>query len=562
MTARLRTHHVLLLAVGSAALAMAACASPDVSHSVDSPSTTQASSVVVEMQSSSGSSLGSCSGTLISSKIVLTAGHCIAGVKSWSITGAGKTVKASAGSTSWKAFGSDFSHPEYSDVGLIALDSEIKLSSYPQIASGAAADGAKGTRVRRVSDSAKTFSTTTAVLKGGASKGFRLNYLVESSDAFVDAGAPVLDNNGKIVGVVSGKGKTSGLLHIARVDNFKTWTKSAISCASTLAVRDWGSGNSQNGGGGYGGTPSTSSGGGGGGWGGWGGSSGGGGWGSSSGGYGGGDGSGNGNMGLDGGATVPGSSSSGGSSSGASSSGGSSSGGSSSGGSSSGNDGSVNNGDGTNTCPGTPLCEGNDCGEGSSGLNGGSGSSSGGTDNTTTTTNSDGSTTTVTQHPDGSTTITTTSKNPDGSTTTTTKNPDGTTSTSTTTTGSDGSTNTTTTNPNGSTTTTTKTPDGTTTSTTRNPDGTTTTTTTKPDGSTSTVTTKPDGSVVANPPSTAESCGGSEDNSESCPAAPDSASCSGSTCGGCTAGSACADYNIDYGSCAACSVAPVGGILK
>ena len=559
MTARLRTHHVLLLAVGSAAIAMAACASPDVSHSVDSPSTTQASSVVVEMKSSSGASLGNCSGTLISSKVVLTAGHCIAGVASWSVSGSGKTVKASAGSTSWKAFGSDFSHPEYSDVGLIALDSEIKLSSYPQIASSAAEDGSKGTRVRRVSDSATTFSTTTAVLQGGASKGFRLNYLVEANDTFVDAGAPVLDSNGKIIGVVSGKGKTSNLLHIARVDNFKTWTKSATTCASTLAVRDWGSGNSQNGGGGYGGTPSTSSSGGGG-WGGWGGSSSGGSWGSSSGGYGGGDGSGNGNMGLDGGSTVPGSSSSSSGSTSSSSGSTSSSSGSTSSGGSSGSDGNVNNGDGTNTCPGTPICEGT-CGDGSSGLNGGTGSSSGGADNTTTTTNSDGSTSQVTKHPDGTTTIVTTTKNPDGSTTVTTKNPDGT--TSTTTTGSDGSVNTTTQNPNGTTTTTTKTPDGTTTSTTKNPDGTTTTVTTQPDGSKTTVTTNPSGQIVPNPPpSTSESCGGSTDNIETCPAAPDSASCSGASCGGCSAGSACADYNIDYGSCAACSTGPSTGILK
>lgn len=520
MTARLRNHHVLLLGIGSAAFAMAACAAPDVAHSVaDTKETTQASSVLVEMKSDSGISLGTCSGTLISSKTVLTAGHCIAGVKSWSITSAGKTVKGSVGSTSWTTFGSDLSHPEHSDVGIIALDSEIKLSSYPSIATKVAADGTKGIQFHRASDTAKTFSSSTVTLQGGASKGFRLNYLISSSSSFVDPGAAVLDNNNNIVGVVSGKGKTSGLLHVARVENYRTWAKSAATCASSLAVRDWGSGNSDTGGAGYGGTPSTSSSSGG--WGGGGGGS----WGSGSGGYGGGDGSGNGNTGggsLDGGSTVPGSSSSGGTGTPTSTSSSSSS--------SSGSSGTtpVNGGDGSNTCPGAPICEGTDCGAGGSGLNGGTGSttpsSSGGTDTGPGT--------------GGSSTVT----NPNGSTTTTT------------------------TNPNGSTTTTTVTPSGgggsTTVSITKNPDGTTTTTVTQPNGTTTSSTTDANGNPVT--PGTAEGCSGSLDNSETCPTSADSATCASATCGACAAGTACADINIDYGVCGAgaCSIVSNSTILK
>ena len=497
---------------------MAACASPEVAHSVaDTKETTQASSVIVDMKDASGNSLGTCSGTLTSAKTVLTAGHCIAGVKSWSVTSGSTVVKGSVGSTSWTTFGSDLSHPEHSDVGMIALDSEIKLASYPSIATSMAADGTKGLQFHRDSASSKTVSSTAITLQGGASKGFRLNYLISSSAAYVDPGAAVLDANNNIVGVVSGKGKTSGLLHVARVENYKTWARSAMTCASSLATRDWGSGNSDTGGAGYGGTPSTTTN-----TGGWGGSTGGG-WGSSSGGYGGGDGSGNGNPGssLDGGSTVPGYN--GGTTSGGTTSGGTTSGGTTSGGTSSGGtDTKVNPGDGTNTCPGAPVCEGSDCGAGGSGLNGGTGSTSPGSGGSSTSTG-------------GSSTTT---NNPDGSTTTTTTNPNGTTTTTTVTPGSSGG-------------------SSTSVSQTKNPDGSTTTTVTQPNGTTSTTTTDANGNPIANPttPATStgsgEPCSGSTDNNETCPTAPDSATCAGPTCGACTSGTTCADINVDYGACGA-----------
>ncbi|MBX3212249.1 MAG: hypothetical protein KF850_09465, partial [Labilithrix sp.] len=64
MTARLRTHHMVLIGLGSALAAVTACSAPEVAREeVDAKKTTQASSVVVEILDVNGTSLGSCSGT-------------------------------------------------------------------------------------------------------------------------------------------------------------------------------------------------------------------------------------------------------------------------------------------------------------------------------------------------------------------------------------------------------------------------------------------------------------------------------------------------------------------
>ena len=97
---------------------------------------TQASSVSIEIFDKLGNDVGSCSGTLIAHNLVLTAGHCAAGAAKWKIDsrGANATSEASHAVSPWKAFGSDLSHPDHSDIAVLLLDTPIELDAYPEIA--------------------------------------------------------------------------------------------------------------------------------------------------------------------------------------------------------------------------------------------------------------------------------------------------------------------------------------------------------------------------------------------------------------------------------------------
>ncbi|MBX3227963.1 MAG: trypsin-like serine protease [Labilithrix sp.] len=538
MNARLRTSHIVLAGLGTALATITACSSPDSETTKDPQTTAAASAVTVEMRGANGDSLGFCSGTLLGPKMVLTAGHCIAGVERWEITSTAGKSTASTASTPWKAFGSDLSHPEHSDVGLILLKDAIKLPSYPAVANKIAKDGTKGLRFHR---DAKTIVSSSAILKAGAKKGFKLNYTIELPKAeqskTPDTGGAVIDNNGKIVGVVSGTGKTSGLLHVARVDGFSSWAKSAIACSNSATTATWGSGNKDNGGGGYGGTPEpkTSSGGawggGGGGWGGGGWGGGGGGWGASSGGYGGGGGKNtSGGSTTNPGDTVPGSS-------GGNKGDGTGPGNGTGNGNGNGNNPGTNpdgttgqNGDDdddstgtpgnpgdssstntvTNTCPGVPACIGDGCGAGSNGLNSGTGASS---------SSSGSSGTSGTNGNGGDDDDDSTGGDDDDDDSTSSSSSSGSTSTSS----SSGSTS-----------------------------------TSSSSGSTSTSSSSGSTSTSSSGGIDEEACEGSDDNNETCPPAPDSAFCSGPRCGGCSGVASCEDDNINFGACPSCSTSNGG----
>ena len=377
----------VMIASGCAVSAATACSSPDVALEAEAKRATQASSVTVSMLDKSGKELGSCSGTLVAKDLVLTAGHCAAGAAKWTIDarGADATSSATRAVTPWKAFGSDLSHPDHSDVALLILDKPITLDAYPAIATSKLSDGAKALRFGRTAASSSEAGSTEIAVSGMAKKGFRLNYAAKiDKGGYLDTGGAIIDpKTGKIHGVISGVGNESGLLHIARVDNFAKWITKATSCmsATSLATRTYGT--SSGGSSGWGG--------GGGDWGGYGGS---------------------GNK-LDGGGASSGSSGSmdggagsSGSSSGSSGTAGSSSGtsgtsgtpGSSSGSSgtsggssgssgSSGSDGNAGGGDTSgsgSSCPGVPTCEGSDCpGVPGGGAGGGGSSGSSGSDGTT-----------------------------------------------------------------------------------------------------------------------------------------------------------------------------------
>ena len=272
---RARLLFVMIASVGAVSAATA-CSSPDVAAESEAKRATQASAVSISMFDKAGTSLGTCSGTLVAKDLVLTAGHCAAGAAKWSITakGADATSEANRAVTPWKAFGSDLSHPDHSDVALLILDTPIALDSYPAIATSKLADGAKALRFSRASASAGEPASSEIAVSNMTKKGFRLNYAAKiDKGAYLDTGGAIIDpKTGKIHGVVSGVGNESGLLHIARTDNFAKWITNAKSCtsATSLATRTYGT-TSSGGSSGWGGG-SSSWGGGSGDWGGYGGS--------------------------------------------------------------------------------------------------------------------------------------------------------------------------------------------------------------------------------------------------------------------------------------------------
>ena len=324
--------------VTSATAAIVACGGtpPELAASPEeAKQTAQASTVSIEMQDAKGARVGSCSGTLVSPNLVLTAGHCVVVAKKFKIAnGAGDSATATVAVTPWKNFQSSFSHPYQADIALIRLDKEIRLDSYPKIASSTAKSGADGVKIARTTTNGEAQSAD-VTLDLGKAKGFRLTYTAGKSEpgSFLDTGGAVLDDNGKVVGVVSGRGRKSGLLYVTRVDLFAKWITSAQTCSADMATKTWG------------GNP-------------WGGSSSGGsssGWGGGSSGWGGS--MGNGTYGGNGGEIDAGSlPDMPGSESGTGTSGGEATSSSSSGGA---------NGDlsgGAGSCPGIPECVGSDCG--------------------------------------------------------------------------------------------------------------------------------------------------------------------------------------------------------
>ena len=196
--------------------------------------------VVIEMRDGSGNAVGSCSGVLVSSSTVLTAGHCVVAARQWTITTADGKQTASGAEvfTTWKDFDSSWSHPYHSDIGVILMDQPIFVAKYPTLAQSLTTDGTRLSRVRR-SDaySAKggeSFLEIDAPITLGQEVGFPTAYAVPGALAEdgTDTGGMLYDaEKNEIYGVVSGRGLTTQRIYVSRVDYLAQWINTISSCS-------------------------------------------------------------------------------------------------------------------------------------------------------------------------------------------------------------------------------------------------------------------------------------------------------------------------------------------
>lgn len=99
---------------------------------------------------------GGCSGVLVAPRIVLTAGHCIAGSRAWGIyapfAGGHGQISNHAEMFDWYDYeAAGETYPTHlHDIGIIVLDDPIELATYPVLASEPAEHGSWATIVGRV----------------------------------------------------------------------------------------------------------------------------------------------------------------------------------------------------------------------------------------------------------------------------------------------------------------------------------------------------------------------------------------------------------------------------
>jgi len=194
--------------------------------------------VTLDLRDGSGNHVGTCSGTLISPSSVLTSGHCLVAAQGAVVTKAdGQTAYGASVWHTWADFESPYSHPEHSDVGVILLDREMFVSSYPAIARSLAADGAMLSRVRRADATSidpTNFEQVTAPVHFGTGVGFPLAYTTDAAnfEGATDTGGPLLDpDSNTIYGVVSSRGTSTGTIYVSRVEYLVDWVQTIAQCS-------------------------------------------------------------------------------------------------------------------------------------------------------------------------------------------------------------------------------------------------------------------------------------------------------------------------------------------
>ena len=217
---------------------LAACGGSPESKEPTTAQAVSAASVSIALFDANGVRVGEGSGVMIAPNLVLTSGHLISGKHKWVVTSAGGKQQAtgSRGMTyDWMKYDSNKAHPRKHDVGVIPLDSPIRLATYPKLVGETSGDGTKATRIR---GNGATFDQLGIAL--GKVKSSPNAWLGDAvTGETLDTGGAVYDSRG-ILGIVSGRGMTTGKLYVARVDKLVKWLAPKIACAGgATAVRTY-----------------------------------------------------------------------------------------------------------------------------------------------------------------------------------------------------------------------------------------------------------------------------------------------------------------------------------
>jgi hypothetical protein len=193
--------------------------------------------VLVDM-TQDGELAAACSGTLIAPKLVLTAGHCVAGFDGWTITAPfaqGAQANGTRAMTyDWKDDGSEQVDPNEHDLGLIILDRAIDIGSYPTIASAPLSNGSKVFNVGRIRNgrlsTSALYQGPNITVQSGKSEGFPFDYAASEIIESGDSGGGVFQaGTHALVAVNSGASGVGDGEVLARVDLERTWIQQQIS---------------------------------------------------------------------------------------------------------------------------------------------------------------------------------------------------------------------------------------------------------------------------------------------------------------------------------------------